>query len=100
MNFRYSPIKRVVKKIYRKFIPVPISPYTAGHVANICAVNLVPAEKLISFFQDYISKLQKIKGEDIGDYLEFGIFNGNSIGSMYLAKNNMGGGKTHATFWF
>jgi hypothetical protein len=26
-----------------------------------------------------------IKGKDIGDYLEFGVFNGNSIGSMYLA---------------
>jgi len=48
-------------------------------------VNLVPPEKLISFFTECVRKLKELKGEDIGDYLEFGIFNGNSIGSMYLA---------------
>jgi hypothetical protein len=69
--------------------PVPRSPWTAGEVADICAVNLVPPEKLVEFFKDCIMRLQKIKGLDIGDYLEFGIFNGNSIGSMSLAKEAM-----------
>ena len=64
---------------------MPTSSWTAGYVKDICAVNLVPPEKLVSFFRDCISRLQRIKGDNIGDYLEFGVFNGNSIGSMCLA---------------
>ncbi len=90
MNFRYSPVKRISKKLYRKFKPVPTSPWTAGHVKDICAVNLVPPQKLISFFKGCVSQLQEIKGNEIGDYLEFGIFNGNSIGSMDIARDEMG----------
>lgn len=86
MNFRYNFFQRTAKKLYREFSPVPTSPWTAGYVDNICAVNLVPPEKLVNFFKDCISHLKQIKGGDIGDYLEFGVFNGNSIGSMYLAR--------------
>mgnify|MGYP001575715044 CR=1 FL=1 len=88
-NFRYSPLKRNLKKLYRKFNPVPRSPWTAGHVEDICAVNLVPPQTLVDFFQDCVKRLQKVKGGEIGDYLEFGIFNGNSIGSMSLACKAM-----------
>jgi hypothetical protein len=90
MSFRYGPVRRVAKKIYRKFNPVPRSPWTAGPVENICAVNLVPPEKLVAFFSDCLSKLKELKGEQVGDYLEFGVFNGNSIGSMYLARKAAG----------
>ena len=90
MNHRYSPLKRELKKAYRKFFPVPVSPWTAGHVDDICAVNLVPPQKLISFFEGCIERLQGLRGDDIGDYLEFGVFNGNSIGSMYLARQAKG----------
>jgi O-methyltransferase len=69
--------------------PVPRSPWTAGHVENICTVNLVPPQELVEFFTTCVQKLQQLKGEQIGDYLEFGIFNGNSIGSMYLAQKAM-----------
>jgi O-methyltransferase len=31
-----------------------------------------------------------LKGDEIGDYLEFGVFNGNSIGSMVLARESAG----------
>jgi O-methyltransferase len=86
MHYLYSPFKREIKKFYRKFFPVPASPWTAGHVKDICEINLVPPEKLVDFFKDCISLLYKLKGNDIGDYLEFGVFNGNSIGSMYLAR--------------
>lgn len=85
MSFRYSPSTKLLKKLYRKFFPVPRSPWTAGHVKDICAVNLVPPEKLVSFFKKSIETLRTLKNGDIGDYLEFGVFNGNSIGSMYLA---------------
>ncbi len=88
MNFRYNFFQKISKKLYRKFFPVPRSPWTAGEVNNICAVNLVPPEKLITFFKGCITTLKKLKGEEIGDYLEFGVFNGSSIGSMYLAKEN------------
>lgn len=89
MNFRYSPLQRGLKKIYRKFNPVPKSPWTAGPVDDICAVNLVPPQKLVDYFKDCLATLKKIKGDDVGDYLEFGVFNGNSIGSMYLAREAM-----------
>ena len=90
MNYRYSILQREVKRFYRKFFPVPVSPWTAGYVQDICAVNLVPPEKLVKFFEDCISLLKQVKGSDIGDYLEFGVFNGNSIGSMYLASKAAG----------
>ncbi|MDB4991804.1 MAG: hypothetical protein JWL75_49 [Parcubacteria group bacterium] len=86
MTYRYSPVQRTAKAVYRTFFPVPRSPWTAGPVEDICAVNLVPPETLVTFFTNCVEKLRALKGEDIGDYLEFGIFNGNSIGSMYLAR--------------
>lgn len=86
--FRYSPLTRSAKKLYRKFSPVPKSPWTMGAVQDICAVHLVPPETLVGFFGSAIEKLREIKGEDIGDYLEFGVFNGSSIGSMYKAAHN------------
>ncbi len=85
MNYRYSPIERIFKTVYRKFNPVPRSPWTAGHVEDICAVNLVPPQKLVDFFKGCLDLLRNLKGNEVGDYLEFGVFNGNSTGSMYLA---------------
>jgi hypothetical protein len=90
MSYRYNPATRLAKKAYRIFFPVPRSPWTAGHVDDICAVNLVPPVQLVTFFEDCIDILKELKGGDIGDYLEFGIFNGNSIGSMYLAQKAKG----------
>ncbi len=89
MNFRYNSIERTTRKIYRKLFPVPKSPWTTGEVKDICTINLVPPEKLVSFFENCIKRLKDIKGEHIGDYLEFGVFNGNSMGSMYQATKNL-----------
>jgi hypothetical protein len=93
-NFRYTPQLRALRKAYRKLFPVPRSPWTAGHVEDICSINLVPPEKLISFFINCVSRLRRLKGDEIGDYLEFGIFNGSSIGSMYLAREATGSRST------
>jgi hypothetical protein len=90
MSARYSLPVKLLKKTYRRFRPVPRSPWTAGHVNDICAVNLVPPQKLIHFFEDCLLLLKQIKGDEIGDYLEFGVFNGNSIGSMVLARKAIG----------
>jgi len=91
MSFRYNPVQRTLKKIYRKFFPVKISSWEEERVKNICSINLVPSEKLKPFFGNMIKKLQSIKGEEIGDYFEFGVFNGSSMSSMYLAakKRNL-----------
>ena len=89
-GFRYNFLTRINKIIYRKFFPVPKSPYTIGDVDDICAVNLVPPETLRTFFGDAIKELQTLKGENIGDYLEFGVFNGASLSSMYLTCKELG----------
>lgn len=84
MTYKYSKLQILLKRIWRIFFPVPGSPWTKGDVDDICKINLVPPEKLKSFFADCIKILQDLKGEDIGDYLEFGVFNGSSMGSAYL----------------
>lgn len=89
MGFRYNAFQRASKIAYRKFFPVPKSPWTMGHVDDICKVNLVPPERLKAFFEGCIKKLQNIKGDDIGDYLEFGVFNGSSMSSMYLTAKKL-----------
>jgi O-methyltransferase len=90
MSFRYTAAQRKFKILKRKFFPVPKSPWTGGHVDDICAVNLVPPADLKSFFQSCIKRLQDIKGKEIGDYLEFGVFNGSSISSMFLTCKKLG----------
>ena len=90
MGFRYTPFQILAKRIVRRFFPIQKSSYTLGPVEDICAVNLVPPEKLKIFFADCISLLQKSKGQDIGDYLEFGVFNGSSLSSMYLTCKDRG----------
>ena len=89
MNYRYNSFQKFWKIIYRHFCPVATSPWTKWHVDDICDINLVPPEKLKSFFSRCIQILQNIKGEDIGDYLEFWVFNGSSLSSMYLTANKM-----------
>jgi len=89
MGYRYSLLTRALKRIYRKLNPVPQSPWTTGYVEDICAVNLIPPQKLVDFFKGCLASLKHIKGDEVGDYLEFGVFNGNSIGSMYLAREAM-----------
>ena len=86
-HHRYSFLEKTLRKFYRKFFPVPTSPWTMGQIDDICAVNLVPPDRLVQFFVKCIELLKEVKGRDIGDYLEFGVFNGNSIGSMHKARN-------------
>jgi len=85
MNFRYNYLQRLAKRAYRRCFPVPKSPWTSGYVKDIYEVNLTPPEELEAFFLNAIKILQKAKGEDIGDYLEFGVFNGSSLSCMYRA---------------
>jgi O-methyltransferase len=83
--YRYSPVKRYLKILYRKFNPVPVSPYTLGEVKDICSVTLVPPEILKGFFSQVIGLLKQERGDALGDYMEFGIFNGASLSSAYMS---------------
>ncbi len=88
-NFRYTKLQTITKKLYRKFFPVPKSPYTLGEINDICSVHLVPPEKLKKFFKRCIALLQETRREkEIGDYLEFGVFNGSSLSSIYLTAKD------------
>lgn len=83
MSFRYSSLRRWWKILYRKVNPVPKSPWTTGKVEDICEVQLVPSETLETFFSKSITLLKSFR-EVPGDYLEFGVFNGASLSSMYV----------------
>ena len=88
--FRYNFLQKLSKKAFRRLFPVPQSPWTKGDADDICKIHLVPPEVLESFFEKNIRLLKKIKGDNTGDYLEFGVFNGSSIGSMYRAAGKAG----------
>ena len=45
---------------------------------------------LLSSQNLFQSNIQKLKGDQIGDYLEFGVFNGSSIASMHAAREKSG----------
>jgi len=99
MSFRYSRLEIQSKKIRRYFFPVQKSSYTLWEVEDICSIHLVPPKKLEKFFSNCIKTLETLRWDDIWDYLEFGVFNGSSIWSMYHAAKNM---KKDAIrfFWF
>jgi len=89
MDFKYSPIKRLFIRVYRIFFPISNSPWAKGNVKDVCSINLIPPSNLKSFFVKNIKNLQSIKGNEIGDYLEFGVFNGSSMSTMYFAAKEM-----------
>lgn len=91
MGFRYNPFQRASKIICRRFFPiVPVNPYKKGPVEDICRVDYFPAKMIRPFFSNCIRTLQKVKGDDIGDYLEFGVFNGSSMSNMYVTAKKLG----------
>lgn len=89
MNYRYNKLERFLKIIYRKLFPSVPSSYTLGKIDNICDVRLVPTEKLQSYFTNCINILRELKGDDIGDYLEFGVFNGTSLSDAYITSQKL-----------
>ncbi len=88
-SYRYSWFQNLGIRIHRLLSPSINSPYTIGPVDDICSVYLVPPEKMQSFFEDCIKRLRALKGDDIGDYLEFGVFNGASLSSAYTALKRL-----------
>lgn len=90
MSYRYTPIKKFFIKLYRMIKPSVNSPYTIGPVDDICAIQLVNPKKMQVFFKDCIKILRSLKGDHIGDYLEFGVFNGTSLSNMYFAAKSCG----------
>ena len=87
MNYRYNKLEIFLKKNFRKIFPVQKSSYTKGKVKDICLIELTPESNLKNFFEKSISLLKKErKSNEIGDYLEFGVFNGNSMVAIKKAQ--------------
>ena len=84
---RYSDEERRAKIKRRVTDPVPCSPWISGSLGekDIGDIHLVPPETLVQFFANCAEILEEHKGSNIGDYIEFGVFNGSSIGSAWLA---------------
>ena len=53
-------------------------------------IRFVPSEKYQTFFTNCVKVLKEIRGSTIGDYLEFGVFNGGSLSEMCTASQKMG----------
>ena len=87
-DFTYSPVEIEIKRTFRRIFPVPKSPWTNEPIEDKSVINLVPPEKLRPFFRNCIDILRQLKGDDIGDYLEFGVFNGSSMASMHHAAKS------------
>lgn len=88
---RYSELERLARSIYRKVFPVPTSPWTNEPIEDVTKVDLVPPERLEAFFSSCIELLHRLKGgDDLGAYLEFGVFNGSSMASMSKALSRSG----------
>ena len=86
MSYRYNIFSRMIRRMYRLFLPTIPSPYTTGPVKDICTIRFVPSEKYQEFFSNCIRILKEHRGNTIGDYLEFGVFNGGSLSEMYIAS--------------
>jgi O-methyltransferase len=90
MNYRYNAVGRIGRRLYRALWPSVPSLYTSGPVEDICSIRFVPPKKFQKYFSDCIRILKEVRGEDIGDYLEFGVFNGGSLSDMYAAAKKEG----------
>lgn len=89
-SFRYSPLTKKLKSFYRIFFPVPHSSRVQKPVKDICSVDFIPPKVLTAFFVRALKILKDYRGESVGDYLEFGVFNGGSLFNMYRATQKLG----------
>lgn len=77
----YNQFERITKRLWRKILPVPSTP-PFNSSDDICGVTLVPAKKLTERFK---AALAVTDSEEPGAYIEFGVFNGLSMGCMLRA---------------
>jgi len=89
MTYRYKSWEKFLRKLYRGLRPIPSSAWTHGIIDDICEVNLTPIGELVRFFEKCLIVLEDLRGKEIGDYLEFGVFNGASMTGAYLAVKNI-----------
>lgn len=77
-----------LRRFYRRFRPIPKSsnPQTDE---QIYATNLVPLERLRRRFAETLAYLQTRHGRVLGDYLEFGVYNGASMTCMHKALHDV-----------
>lgn len=90
MNFRYTTFQKTGKRMLRTVLPAPHSSAIVKTYDNVCAVEFVSPKKLRAFFGHAIKELRNARGEDIGDYLEFGVFNGSSMAAVVSLCKDLG----------
>jgi hypothetical protein len=70
--------------LYRAVNPIPKSPI-ANNEVHLRDLELVPPQALTRKFVRALRLVKSLSRGNIGDYVEFGVFNGTSIACMYEA---------------
>jgi O-methyltransferase len=73
-----------LRALYRVFDPIPKSP-APNSADDAYALQLVPTAQLTQKFVVAIDFLTRSTGTLLGDYVEFGVYNGTSMGCMFDA---------------
>ncbi|GGN62928.1 hypothetical protein GCM10011349_47070 [Novosphingobium indicum] len=80
-----SPLRR----IYRILRPIPRSPVPASS-EDAYRLQLIPTETLTGRFEEALTILSQYLGDQIGAYVEFGVYNGSSMLCMRSALRTLG----------
>jgi O-methyltransferase len=83
------PLFNSFRILYRRFYPMLKTPVAATDEERL-ALQYVPPQPLTAKFTSVLSYLQKHSRYPIGDYFEFGVYNGTSMSCMNAALMALG----------
>lgn len=78
----------LLDRLYRRISPIPPSPSPRTKDENY-KLPLVPAAALTDRLEEILHLLQSQTSAQIGDYAEFGVYNGTSMGCMFDALSRL-----------
>ncbi|MCP3959947.1 MAG: hypothetical protein GY719_19045 [bacterium] len=90
---RANPILETIARLGGKLIGPRTKTRIQGYLINKFDVPLsfVPPDQLVVFFEKAVGRLSETVGpENVGDYLEFGVYQGNSMMAMQEAVRRVG----------
>lgn len=79
----------IIDRLYRRIRPIPPSP-APQTPSDVHRLRLVPAEALTQRFEDILRTLRSEAAAPMGDYVEFGVYNGTSMTCMFTALSRLG----------
>lgn len=88
-NTSPTPFFTSLRILYRRFYPMIKTPVAATDNERL-ALQYVPTRTLTAKFTSVLSYLQKHSKFPIGDYFEFGVYNGTSMSCMNTALTTFG----------